>query len=216
MKMKNKRKLLNLKVFLLLILSVAVVSSVEAQNKLKKQVEKNALCKIGTTEFKCPNDFKQEQIVDKETILYKYQNEDTTIYFFISIPSKNFDDAAVRNLISAKISGRTSDVFRWKELEEPFVMSLESKYETKIVGQLGYNRKLVNFVSRYFDFNGKIIVLGYGYDTKNDGAKEMFERGDSIGDQAIGCNAIAATLNSITKEKKGDLQHCFIRIKTAE
>jgi hypothetical protein len=74
---------------------------------------------------------------------------------------------------------------------------------------------LVNFVSRYFEFNGKTIVLGYGYDTDSDGLAQLFERGEAIGDNAIGCNAIATTLNSITKEKKGKLQYCSLTALTA-
>ncbi len=94
-------------------------------------------------------------------------------------------------------------------------MNLETKYEKKIVNRLGYNYKLVNFVSRYFEFNGKTIVLGYGYDTDSDGLAGLFEEGDGIGDNAIGCNAIATTLNSITKEKRGNLQYCSITALSA-
>ncbi len=94
-------------------------------------------------------------------------------------------------------------------------MNLETKYEKKIVNWLGYKNKLVNFVSRYFEFNEKTIVQGYGYDTDSDGLVQLFERGNAIGDNAIGCNAIATTLNSITKEKKGNLQYCSISALSA-
>jgi hypothetical protein len=183
--------------------------------KVVKKSNKAFSCKIGTVSFECPEDFKKEQVVDENTILFKRDYEGSISYFFVAFPKQEFDDAPVRGVIAEKISGKPSDTFRWKDVKEPITMTLETKYEKKIVNRLGYNNKIINFVSRYFEFNGKQIVLGYGYDTNNDGLVKFFERGEAIGDNAIGCNAIATTLNSITKEKKGKLQYCTIQGFTA-
>ena len=208
---KNPR-LLNLRLAILLMLLVCSTTFViQGQTKkLVKKSKKATSCKIGTTNFKCPDGFTDEQTVDENTILFKQNYEGSIIYFFVALPREEFDDTLVRNVIAGKISGKQSDIFRWKDVKVPLVMNLETKYEKKVINRLGYNNKLVNFVSRYFEFNGKTIVLGYAYDTDSDGLVRLFERAEAIGDNAIGCNAIATTLNSITKEKKGNLQYCSI------
>jgi hypothetical protein len=183
------------------------------QGQTKRRVKKSntvTSCKIGTTLFKCPEDFTKEQIVDGNTILFKQNYEGSIIYFFAAFSQQEFDDTLVRNVIGGKISGKQSDTFRWKDVKVPLVMDLETKYEKKVINRLGYNNKLINFITRYFEYNGKTIVLGYAYDTDSDGLVRLFERGEAIGDNAVGCNAIATTLNSITKEKKGNLQYCTL------
>lgn len=209
----------NLQVRVVLFLFVSlIVTATQGQIKRKKTVKKTIkaeLCKIGTTNFKCPDDFLKEQTVDENTILFKQNYEGSIIYFFVAIPEKEFNDIQVKNIIAAKFSGNQSDIFRWKDVKQPLVMDLETKYEKKIMNQLGYNNKLINFVSRYFEFNGKTIVIGYGYDADSDGMMSIFEKGNAIGDSAIGCNAIATTLNSMTKEKKGNLQYCTLSAFTA-
>lgn len=208
---KNPRGL-SLRLAILLVLLVCSNVSI-AQGQAKKTVKKSkntTSCKIGTINFKCPEGFTKEQNVEENTILFKQNDEGLTTYFFVAFPQKEFDDTIIRNLIAGKISGKQSDVFRWNDVKVPLVMNLETKYEKKVINRLGYNNKLINFVSRYFEFNGKTIVLGYAYDTDSDGSVRLFERAEAIGDNAIGCNAIATTLNSITKEKKRNLQYCFI------
>jgi len=213
-RINKNRSIFNLKLVVTLLLFFSSVAfTAQGQIKGKKTVNKSnkaSACKIGTTNFKCPDDFVKEQNIDENTILYRQNYEGSIIYFFAAIPQQEFDDTQVKNIIAGKLSGKPSDIFRWKDVKMPLVMNMETKYEKKIVNQLGYNNKLINFVSRYFEFNGKTIVLGYGYDSDSDGLVRLFEKGEAIGDNAIGCNAIATTLNSITKEKKGNLQYCFI------
>lgn len=210
----KKQNTANLKFIIILLLFVCLAAfGVKGQTKRKKTINKpirTTACKIGTTNFRCPKDFVKEQIVGEDTILFKQNNNSSIMYFFVAISRQEFDDTQVRNVIAGKISGKVSDIFRWKDVKEPLAMNLETKYEKKIVNRLGYNYKLINFQSRYFEFNGKTIVLGYGYDTDSDGLVKLFEKGDAIGDNAIGCNAIATTLNSITKENKGNLQYCTL------
>jgi len=204
------RHLLNFR-FAIVLLACSTVLSVQGQTKKSvKKSNKAASCKISTINFKCPEDFTKEQVVGENSILFKRNYEGSITYFFVAISQQEFDDTLVRNAIAGKISENPSDVFRWKDVKVPLVMNLETKYEKKVVNRLGYNKKLINFVSRYFEFKGKTIVLGYAYDTDSDGLVRLFERGEAIGDNAIGCNAIATTLNSITKEKKGNLQYCTI------
>jgi len=215
----KNRSFSNLKfIIVLLLFAGSVTFAAQGQTKRKKVVNKSkkaASCKIGTTNFKCPDGFVKDQVVDEHTILFKKTYNGSITYFFVAIPQGEFDDTQVRNIIAGKISGKPTDIFRWKDVKEPLAMNLETKYEKKIVNWLGYKNKLVNFVSRYFEFNEKTIVLGYGYDTDSDGLVQLFERGNAIGDNAIGCNAIATTLNSITKEKKGNLQYCSISALSA-
>ena len=206
------RRSLSFKFAIVLMLFVCSIS-VTVQGQTKKIVKKSnkaVSCKIGTLNFKCPDGFTKEQIVDENTILFKQNYEGSITYFFAAISQQEFDDTLVRNIITEKLSGKSSDAFRWKDVKVPLVMDLETKYEKKVINRLGYNNKLVNFVSRYFEFNGKTIIFGYGYDTDSDGLVRLFERGEAIGDNAIGCNAIATALNSITKEKKGNLQYCTL------
>lgn len=215
---KNPRSS-NLKYFFVSLLVIgSFFLTTQGQSKRKKsvaKVNKTLSCKIGTTVFNCPEDFTKEQITDKDIQLFKRDYEGSITYFFVAIPKTEFDDANIRNSIAEKLSGKPADGFRWKDVSTPLVMDLETKYEKKIVNRIGYNYKLINFVSRYFDFNGKTIVLGYGYDADGDGSVKFFEKGEGIGDNAIGCNAIATTLNSITKEKKGHLQYCSLSGFTA-
>jgi hypothetical protein len=196
---------------LLILVCNLIVINTNGQTKSTLKKSKNAVsCKIGTTSFKCPDDFQKEQVVDENTILLKQNYSGSIIYFFVAISEQEFDDTKIREIIAGKISKKSSGNFQWKKVEVPFAMNLETKYEKKIINRLGYNNKLVNFMSRYFEFNGKTIILGYGYDTDSDGFNELFESGEAIGDNAIGCNAIATTLNSITGEKKGKLQYCSL------
>lgn len=225
--MKSTRKSINknpfklnlkcLTILLLLIGAFALMTPAQPKKTTKpvSNINKTLSCQIETTVFKCPEDFIKEKDIDENTQLFKQNYKGSITYFFVAILKTEFDDTKVRSVIAERLSGKTSDSFRWKTVDEPLVMDLETKYEKKIVSKLGYNDKLINFVNRYFEFNGQTIVLGYGYDTKNDGLVKLFEEGGSEGDNAIGCNAIATTLNSITKEKKGALQYCTLSLAPA-
>ena len=215
----DKKLTSNLKHLLVLFLIVGtIVSITQGQSKRKKAISKvnsTVSCKIATTVFKCPEDFTKEKNIDENIQLFKRNYEGYITYFFVAMPKAEFDDSNLRKTIAEKLSGKSAEDFRWKDINEPLVMNLETKYEKKVVNRIGYNDKLINFISRYFDFNGKTIVLGYGYETEGAGLVNFFEKGEGIGDNAIGCNAIATTLNSITKEKKGNLQYCTLSALSA-
>ncbi len=63
-----------------IIISLLLIGSVtftaQGQTKRKNPADKsnkNASCKIGTTNFKCPDNFVKEQVVGENTILFKYK-----------------------------------------------------------------------------------------------------------------------------------------------
>lgn len=199
----------NLKAIICTVIVCFVIAPVKGQTKKKVKIKSSA-CTINAVNFQCPDGFTKVQNIG-DAILFKQDNEGSVIYFFTAIPKQDFDDTSLRNIVAAGLSGKSADGFRWKDVSEPLMMNLETKFEKRIINRLGYNTKLINFVSRYFEFNGKTIVLGYAYDTDSDGLVKLFESGRAIGDNAVGCNAIATTLNSMTKEKRGKNQYCFIQ-----
>jgi hypothetical protein len=89
-------------------------------------------------------------------------------------------------------------------------MNLDSKYKKGETNFFGFDGKiLLNFVNRQFSFNRKEIYVGYAYQLDDNDAKSQFEN-PSGGENAVGCNAVASLINSITKEKKGKEQYCTI------
>jgi hypothetical protein len=102
--------------------------------------------------------------------------------------------------------------FRWKEIKEPLMMGMNTTHEKKVTSWLGYNgQHLIHIKAALFKVNDKNVVFGYAWDwgDKFGDKQQRFKKGEEMGDQAIGCNAIATTLNSLTREFPQARQYCY-------
>lgn len=96
-------------------------------------------------------------------------------------------------------------------------MDLDTKLLTSVADLLGFNgTNRVQFLGRYFSFKQKNFLVGYGYSMEDRGVDEA-SRGFQMalgGDNAIGCNATAEVIFSITKEKTDrDDFYCSMTVK---
>lgn len=159
-----------------------------------------------------PDDFERLADINVSTSLFKYQNKKTVLYFFVSIPNSSFDEEEVRNSISDYYSQPKDPEFSWKVQKDPFMMQMKTKFEKSFGASLGFDGKtLINLKTATFKVQDRSIIFGYVWEWDDVTDKnERFNRADAIGDQAIGCNAIVNTLNSITNEYPGEPQYCFL------
>ncbi len=58
--------------------------------------------------------------------------------------------------------------------------------------------------------NRPLSTSNWGEDAATN--RRLFTAGTGVGDSAIGCNAVANILNSITKEFKEKMQHCSLSV----
>jgi len=213
------------KSFVILILTVSfLLINIQADAQIKKGrknvVKKTTkpICKVSSLIFKCPDDYSMPENLDESTVFLKNDYKSSITYNFVSVPGENFDEKSltenVATQLAAKLLPAEPQRFIWKELEDPSLMDFQSKYQLTLKSVLGFNNNIrVNFVSRHFSFNKKDIFVGYLYVMdRGEEAKTAFERGFG-GDNAIGCNALAEIVYSITKEKLGkDEFPCTLRI----
>lgn len=92
-------------------------------------------------------------------------------------------------------------------------MNMKTKYEPKVFASLGISGEyLLEFKAYVFELKDKKVILGY-VSNESDSKKIdeiLFNKGNSLGDNAAGCNAVVTALNSITKEFKEKDQYCFL------
>jgi hypothetical protein len=115
--------------------------------------------------------------------------------------------------ITSKLLPSESQNFVWKDIDSPVLMTLESKYQKSAKNIQGFNDKVrVNFVNRHFFFNNKDIFVGYGYEMERDiNVRKSFDEGLG-GENAIGCNALAEIIFSITREKSKEDANCTLTL----
>jgi len=169
-------------------------------------------CKIGTTTFACPDGFVKLPDVDSETRLFRLKREDL-LYLFVAVPSGDFVDSGLKEALEKYYSGASSRAFQWNTVKNPLYMAIDTKYENKVSASFGFwDKHLLEFKFFIFSVNGKDILIGYVSDWGEAPwlNKRLFEKGEGLGDSAVGCNAVATLLNSITKEFKSKKQHCTI------
>ncbi len=173
---------------------------------------KQTVCEVGSIKFTCPEDFEKLPNVDPTTSLFKFQYKDIVLYFFVANPSGKFERDAVMNAIAGYYPGGSALPFRWKEIKDSLHMSMRTQQEKEVDSWLGYDgTHLINMKSSKFKLDGKNVVFGYAWDwgPKVSGKQDKFKKADDLGDQAIGCNTVASTLNSLTKEFPQYRQYCF-------
>lgn len=203
---------------LLLVFSFLLINSqISAQvKKIPNPIDKseqNSLCSIGGFQFVCPDDYTKIEVIGKNTLLFKGNSSNLESYLFVSVPGNSVEENKVKKAIEKKFGSDNSKKFVWKQLKNPFLMTLDSKYAKTKSGSMGFDgSKLLNFISRQFLFKNKNISIGYVYDMQVVDAKSQFEK-ELGGDYAVGCNAIASLINSITKENKGRAQYCSLSVE---
>ncbi len=173
---------------------------------------KQAACEVGSIKFTCPEDFEKLPNVDPTTSLFKFQYKDTVLYFFVANPSGKFDHNLVMNAVTGFYPGGTVAPFRWKEMKDSPMMSMRGQHEKQVGSWLGYDgTHLINLKSAHFKLDDKNVIFGYAWDwgSKVSNKQSQFKKADDLGDQAIGCNTVATTLNSLTKEFPQFRQYCF-------
>jgi hypothetical protein len=175
--------------------------------------QKSANCKVSTLTFECPDGFIKSVSPDATSRLFKYNEEGSIVYFFVANPKRAFSPASIMRAIGRQYS--PSSNFEWKRSKSVFMMNMKTKYKSELGAWLGFDGKSVlNLKTASFVVNGKKVVFGYSWEENNIGnataARRIFDRAEALGDHAVGCNAIATALNSITKEFEGDHQYCYL------
>lgn len=173
---------------------------------------KNAVCEAGNLKFTCPEDFEKLPNIDATTSLFKFQYKDTLVYFFVANPSGKFDQTSVMNGIATYYPGGVAAPFRWKNMKEPLMMSMRTLHEREVGSWIGYDgTHLLTLRTAAFKINDQNVVFGYAWEagSKVDNKESKFKKASDIGDQSFGCNAMATTLNSVTREFPQGRQYCF-------
>lgn len=98
--------------------------------------QKHSHCSIGSTHFACPEYFKEVKISDPTTRLYKYTEDGNNLYFFTSVPQHSFDPAKVGELVLAAYPPLRNGRLKWKPVNDPLVMSTETKYKYQLVAAM--------------------------------------------------------------------------------
>jgi hypothetical protein len=195
-----------------LIFSIVVFSftflQIDAQVKrIKKSKPK---CAVKGFLFDCPEDFVKEDTISSESIIFKGDSDNLVTYLFISTSIGFADKDKVVKKIAENFGSTESKKLQLKDITEPLLMDLDSKYKKSENSFFGFDGKiLLNFVNRQFSYKGKKIYIGYAYKLDDTDAKAEFEN-PSSGENAVGCNAVASLINSITKEKKDKEQYCTL------
>lgn len=175
--------------------------------------QKKVSCRVGTTTFACPKDFVKLPDVNPETRLFRSKAKDEALYIFVVIPSGDFVDLALKKALEKYYVGGSNDSFQWKVINNPLTMDVDTKYENNVAASFGFRDKHL-LELKYFTFSvkGKNILIGYVADWGEEPGlnKRLFEKGEGIGDTAVGCNAVVTILNSITKEFKERQQYCSL------
>jgi hypothetical protein len=207
--MPNRLKNISIWCLILTFLLLYTNSQVSAQGKRKKKltvkkVEKS-ICKVNNITFKCPDGFSKPEKLDENAILLKRSYEGSITYLTVLAPNSNSEEGLTENLakqIIAKLLPNDSQNFVWKNIDSSALMDFNSKHQKSVENIQGFNDKIrFNFVNRHFFFNNNDIFIGYGYEMeKEENARKLFDEGLG-GDNAIGCNALAEVIFSITKEK---------------
>lgn len=198
----------------LILLVVLSVTPVFAQTKKSR-------CKIGNTTYICLKDFRKLASVDSTTDLFRTGKGDDLLYLFVAIPSGPFDDTKIRETIAGYYSKSEQSKFKWKSVKDPLAMDIDTKYTSKLVSNFGIADQFLLEVKFFkFDVKGSEIVIGYasniGYTNESGNAeivnRALFDKGEGLSDSAVGCNAVATILNSITKEFKEKDQGCTLTV----
>ncbi len=195
-----------------LLLTICLLMTASQTNSQTKR-KSNSSCSIGKTYIECPKYFKKLPDVDQNIRFLKYKDEGLEMYFFITLASSGFDDTKLKEAVSKLYAGEKATSFRWKEEDDPLIMNMKTKYKPRVLASLGLSGEyLLEFKAFVFDVKDKKAIFGY---VSNEGENEkvneiLFNKGNSLGDMAAGCNAVVSTLNSITKEFKEKEQYCFL------
>lgn len=170
-------------------------------------------CRIGTTTFSCPEGFVKLPNVNPETRLFRSKAKDEPLYLFVAIPSGDFVDLALKKALEKYYVGGSNKSFQWRTIKNPLTMDVDTKYESNVAASFGFwDKHLLELKYFTFSVNGKNILIGYVADWGEEPwlNKRLFEKGEGIGDTAVGCNAVVTLLNSITKEFKERQQYCSL------
>ena len=172
------------------------------------------MCKVGATDFKCPEYFKAVKVSDPSISVFKYTESGNPLYFFIADPAAAYSAEAVGKAVLGLSSPSATPDVKWKEVTDPLVMSTRTKYKYKLTALMGLSsEKFVEVKSFAFDLKGSKLVLGYVSDWSEDGIgtnQRRFAAGKGFADNASGCNAVVTILNSITREFKEPRQYCYL------
>jgi len=107
--------------------------------------------------------------------------------------------------IAPGLSANKKETFNWKTLNSPQGMDLDTKSLRSVTGVVGFDgKRIIHFAGRYFEFKKTNVFVGYGYISGDQRNARYNFTSDFEGDSAIGCNATAEIIFSVTKEKLSD------------
>ena len=97
-----------------------------------------------------------------------------------------------------------------KKPKEPMTMTMKTQHERKTSSLVGFDgTSLISSRSAEFKVDNKNVVFGYVSDDNAGNKQDTFKKAEGFEDRGIGCNAVATTLNSITREFPQTRQYCF-------
>lgn len=172
-----------------------------------------ASCRIGPTTFACPKGFDSLPDIDANTRLFRLKETKTPLFLVVAVPSGEFIDSNLKAALEKYFSDSQGSIFQWKAVKNPLTMELHTKYEKSFSASFGLrDTHLLELKSFVFSVKGKKVLIGYVYDWGEEPMmnKRLFEKGEGLGDTAVGCNAVVTLLNSITKEFKEMNQYCTL------
>ncbi len=175
--------------------------------------QKGPAFSIGTTKFICPAGFVMLPEVDRKTRLFQSKDKENSLYLFVSVPTGEFVDSTVKKAIENQYAANPGNAFQWKPVKNPMTMDVKTKHENRVTASFGlWDKHLVELKAFIFSVKGKIIVIGYASDWGEEPwlNKRLFDKGEGLGDTAVGCNAVVTLLNSITREFKEKKQYCSL------
>lgn len=170
------------------------------------------ICEVGNIKFSCPEDFEKLPNVDPTTSLFKFQYKDILVYFFVANPSGKFDQNVVMNSIAGYYPGGAAAPFKWKGIKENQMGRLGTAHEKELGAWTGFDgTHLIHLRTASFKHQDQNVVFGYAWDwgSKAENKPEKFKKGADLGDQSFGCNAVASTWNSVTREFAQARQYCY-------
>lgn len=171
-----------------------------------------AICEVGNLKFACPEDFEKLPNVDPTTSLFKFQYKDLVLYFFVANPAGKLDQNAVMNSIAGYYPGGATPPFRWKEIKENQMGRLGTQHERELGAWTGFDgTHLIHLRTASFKHKDQNVVFGYAWDwgAKAGNKSDKFKKAADLGDQSFGCNAVASTWNSVTREFAQARQYCY-------
>ena len=109
-------------------------------------------------------------------------------------------------------TGGATPPFKWKGIKENQMGRLGTVHERELGAWTGFDgTHLIHLRTASFKHNEQNVVFGYAWDWGNkiENKPDKFKKAVDLGDQSFGCNAVASTWNSLSREFAQARQYCY-------